>query len=42
MRRLQVAYGRRCTWHRCWAAPEVDRLNRAFLREERHIAEFFS
>lgn len=40
-KQLQEAYGaksRRCTWHRCWAAPEVDRMNRAYLRKARAVA----
>lgn len=38
MTRLQKIYQRRCQWHRCWAAPEVARLNREYLRQMRAVA----
>lgn len=38
MTRLQKIYQRRCQWHCCWAAPEVARLNREYLRQMRAVA----
>lgn len=42
MQRMNAFYRRRCTWHHCWAQPEVTRMYRAERAEERRHADFMS